>query len=262
MQMAARRRRMGGFSPLTLFAAGEPGVWLDPSDLSTLFQDDAGTTPVTAAGQSVGRILDKSGRGNHATQATAAARPIYQVDSSGRGYLSFDGVDDWIVTPTITPGTDKAQTFAGVRKLSDTAGIVTELSVNVNNNAGTFYLVAGDDASAQYSSLGRGDASAASGQNAKWTTAPAPDTAVLTATHDIASDLSTIRRNGAVGTSATANKGAGNFLAYPLYIGRRGGATLPFNGNLYGLITRFGPNLTADQISQAERWMNARTGAF
>ena len=37
-----------------LFALAEPGVWYDPSDLTTLFQDAAGTTPVTAAGQPVG----------------------------------------------------------------------------------------------------------------------------------------------------------------------------------------------------------------
>lgn len=64
-----------GFSPASLFSAGEQGVWYDPSDMSTMFQDSAGTTPVTAVEQPVGRILDKSGRGNHATQATAGSRP-------------------------------------------------------------------------------------------------------------------------------------------------------------------------------------------
>lgn len=48
------------WSPLTLFAASEVGVWYDPSDFSTMFQDSAGTTPVTAVGQPVGLILDKS----------------------------------------------------------------------------------------------------------------------------------------------------------------------------------------------------------
>jgi hypothetical protein len=67
---------LGAFSPLSLFASGEQGVWYDPSDFSTLFQDSAGTTPVTAVEQPVGKILDKSGRGNHATQATSASRPI------------------------------------------------------------------------------------------------------------------------------------------------------------------------------------------
>jgi hypothetical protein len=59
-----------------LFGAGEQGGWYDVSDMSTLFQDSAGTTPVTAVEQPVGRILDKSGRGNHATQATTTKRPV------------------------------------------------------------------------------------------------------------------------------------------------------------------------------------------
>ncbi len=43
-----------------LFALGEQGAWYDPSDFSTMFQDSTGTTPVTAVGQPVGLILDKS----------------------------------------------------------------------------------------------------------------------------------------------------------------------------------------------------------
>ncbi|TKA96896.1 hypothetical protein FAZ78_08985 [Cereibacter changlensis] len=49
-----------GFSPLQLFAAGAPGVWFDPSDFSTLFEDVAGTIPATQPGQPVGLMLDKS----------------------------------------------------------------------------------------------------------------------------------------------------------------------------------------------------------
>ena len=64
------------FSPSSLFANGEQGAWYDPSDLSSLSQDAAGTVPVTAAEQPVGRILDKSGRGNHASQSTDIKRPI------------------------------------------------------------------------------------------------------------------------------------------------------------------------------------------
>ena len=66
----------GQFSPALLFAAGEQGAWYDPSDFSTMFQDSAGTTPVTAVEQPVGRILDKSGRNNTATQVTSASRPV------------------------------------------------------------------------------------------------------------------------------------------------------------------------------------------
>ena len=39
-----------------LFRSGEQGVWYDPSDRATLFQDASGTTPVTAVEQPVGLI--------------------------------------------------------------------------------------------------------------------------------------------------------------------------------------------------------------
>ena len=51
---------LSSFYPLSLFANGEPGFWLDPSDFSAMYQDAAGTTAVTAVEQPVGLILDKS----------------------------------------------------------------------------------------------------------------------------------------------------------------------------------------------------------
>jgi len=60
MSLASNLRNSVSFSPASLFAGGEQGVWYDPSDLSTVFQDAAGTTPVTASGQPVGLMLDKS----------------------------------------------------------------------------------------------------------------------------------------------------------------------------------------------------------
>jgi len=67
------------FSPLDLFSGGEQGVGFDFFDVPTLSQDAAGTTPVTADAQPVGRVLDKSGNGNHGTQGTQYARPIYNT---------------------------------------------------------------------------------------------------------------------------------------------------------------------------------------
>lgn len=64
------------FNPLTYFLySGIDGAWFDPEDMSTMFQDAAGTTPVTALEQPVGKWLDKSGNGNHATQPITASRP-------------------------------------------------------------------------------------------------------------------------------------------------------------------------------------------
>ena len=127
----------GLFNPLNLFSAGEQGVWFDPSDLSTMFQDSAGTTPVTAVEQPVGRILDKSGRGNNATQATSASRPVLSarvnlllatatlatqnVTTAAATYtLAFSG------TGTITTsGTNVGVYSAGSNSLVCTAGTLT-----------------------------------------------------------------------------------------------------------------------------------------
>ena len=43
-----------------IFVNGEQGFFYDPNDLTILYQDVAGTIPVTAAGQPVGLMLDKS----------------------------------------------------------------------------------------------------------------------------------------------------------------------------------------------------------
>jgi len=62
-----------------IFAGGVKGAWYDPSDYTTLFQDSAGTTAVTAVEQPVGKMLDKSGNNNHASQATTASCPVLRA---------------------------------------------------------------------------------------------------------------------------------------------------------------------------------------
>ncbi len=69
--------------------------WLDPSDMSTMYQTTDTSTPVTAAGQSVGRIEDKSGNSTHATQSTSGSRPTLRNPSGDLWYLDFDG-GDWL----------------------------------------------------------------------------------------------------------------------------------------------------------------------
>jgi len=73
------------FDILSLFANGEQGALYDPSDLSTLYQQRTGaaaTTP-SAVGGVVGTMLDLSGRGNHATAPSDAARPLLGREPEG-----------------------------------------------------------------------------------------------------------------------------------------------------------------------------------
>jgi hypothetical protein len=172
-------------------------------------------------------------------------------------YLRFDGVDDFLVTPTITPGTDKVQVFAGVRKLSDAArGIVVEqgdlLVRGVNLNAP-------DSAASNFSirsyTANLSGVPVASGY-------PAPTTNVVTGLADISGDSAIIRINGAQAAQSTSDQGTGNYLAHPLYIGSRAGTSLPFNGHLYSLIVCFGPNLPITTIEKTEKYINGLTKAY
>lgn len=356
------------YNPLSLFQNNEQGWLYDNSDMSTMFQDSAGTTPVTAVGQPVGKQLDKSGRNNHRTQSTAASRPTFarlpvtgrrntllatealatqsvavtaaaqtlsfygtgavvlsgayvgtlvgtgasnrvsltftptagsltltvtgsvtqaqlELGSTATNYqkvvslyditeagvqtaygLYYDGVDDFLVTPTITPGTDKVQVFAGVRKLCDAAaGLVVGNYLSTSTN-GSFELNAPRTASSNFGFLIRGGAA-----NAQYSinNFASPVSSVISAACDISG--ATIaeeikpRVNGSIPTLAVASAGpagGGNFLAYPVYFGRRGGTTLPFNGYTFREIGRFGPNLDAAQITNTEVWINQNTGAY
>lgn len=76
-------------------------IWLDPSDLSTLFQDPDGLVPVTADGDAVGLFLDKSLYGNHAYQPVPSRRPKYRTNG-WLHWLEFDGVDDYLTAQAIS----------------------------------------------------------------------------------------------------------------------------------------------------------------
>lgn len=78
----ARLAGLSGFSVGSLFRESQAGLWYDPSDFSTLFQDTAGTVPLTATTQPVRLMRDKSGRSNHVT-FSGTNPPLLQVGSTG-----------------------------------------------------------------------------------------------------------------------------------------------------------------------------------
>jgi hypothetical protein len=91
INLIANQASAPAFDPLTL----SPSLWLDLSDLTTLYQTNDTSTPVTADGQTVGYVADKSGNARHATQATAGSRPLYKTNiQNGKSVARFDGTDD------------------------------------------------------------------------------------------------------------------------------------------------------------------------
>jgi hypothetical protein len=99
--IAASRLRDGAF-PTNLFKNGQRGAFYDPSDLSTLFQDSSGNTPVTSDGDPVGLMLDKSGNDNHAFQTDNTSRPVYKTDGNLH-WIFGDGSNHFLITDEIAP---------------------------------------------------------------------------------------------------------------------------------------------------------------
>jgi hypothetical protein len=95
LNKALERVLLGGGRPLPLSLA--PALWLDLSDISTMRQDSAGTTAVSADADPVGKLLDKSGNNNGCSQATSGNRPLLKVAiKNGYSVLRFDGTDDML----------------------------------------------------------------------------------------------------------------------------------------------------------------------
>lgn len=264
ISLALRQWGAVGFSPLSLFASGEQGVWYDPSDLSTMFQDSAGTTPVTADGQPVGKILDKSGRGNHASQATAAARPLYKTDGTYH-WLQFDGVDDSLSTGSIDFSATSAMLVCSGGLVVGGFGVLSEISSTVTSSVGSYGIICNDNGAGNFrvtSNGGNGNGGYNTGNAGLGTRH------VLAAQYNFTNVNNTSVPVLNIDGAATAktlygalNPGPGPYGTWPLYLGSRAGISLPLNGNIYSLIIR-GALSDAQQITDVETWINRKTGAY
>jgi hypothetical protein len=238
-------------------------------------QDNAGNTSYTGDGTSGIYIWGADLRPD--SQATGLIGPTYQrvvdaatYDTAGfLPYLAFDGLDDSMSTNSIDPGAvDKAQVFAGVRKLSDaTLQTIVQTSVNPDINNGTISLISAIPPTIfqlywQLRGTTRIDGTITSGFQT-------PVSGVVTSLFDIsqATPATEIigRINGTQRTltySGASDAGTGNFGNYPLFIGANNNASAFFNGWLSSLIVRFGANLSQSQIEATESWVNGKTGAY
>ena len=125
----------------SLFSSSEKGFAYDFSDISTMWQDTAGTTAVTAVDQLVARVDDLSGNSNHLIQSTSGSRPVLKQDGKGY-YLQFDGTNDFMQTSgTVNlSGLSLFTAFASLSKERNVAEIIFETSENYNNNSGAMLL--------------------------------------------------------------------------------------------------------------------------
>ena len=135
------------FNPISWFLKSEQGAWYDPSDLTTLFQDSAGTTPVTAVEQPVGLMLDKS---------KGLALGAELVTNGG----PFTNTTDWVSRANCTlavvgaeligTGTVSGSVYRFYYQPVTVIGYTYKVTVNITSLAGTGDLLT------VYSSAGAG----------------------------------------------------------------------------------------------------------
>ena len=176
-------------------------------------------------------------------------------------YLAANGTNTWMKTGFIdfaSAGTQLA-IFAGVRKAVDTTtGMLIEHGPDASTTDGTFAL-AMPTAAAANSFVFLARVGGTSTSNSLANSLVAPQTAVLTCTTDGSVAVTKTRKNGATVRDVTSVPWAGVFSSRELFLFRRQGTALPFNGNFYGLVIR-GALTTDSQIGSMERWLAPKTG--
>ena len=250
------------YSPADLFANGEQGFTfpdLNPA-LGLLFQDSAGTTPATTAGDPVALVLDRSGNGNDAIQdVNTNFRPILRQEVTGEWYLEFDGGSYWLYIPTLDmSGTDKITAFVGAYKggaVSDaTTFVLAEHSADFGSNNGSFRIAA--PVSSAGFALGSTGTIATGTKTGSGYDDPSANVSTWLA--DIGTPSTEIRVDGVSAVTAAKDAGTGNFGVHPFYIGARAGTSFFFEGKLYSL-TVLGRTATSAEIGASERYVASKT---
>lgn len=239
------------FVPSILFAGGHRGIVIDPEVLGSMSQDTAGATPVTAASQPVGRILDRSGNTYHFIQATASSRPTYMLDGSSRPHLAFDAVDDWMISTSFDWLTDAVTVVVA----ADIATSATQRVIVKGGNttaANGWSMIKSAANALNMTSAGTASAPAISG------TGNAFGNAIYTCIADISTPVATARKSGVQLVTTAATQGTGAYATSGINLGSLGGG-FPTGMSLYGmlLINRV---LNAQELGWAEKWMARKNG--
>jgi hypothetical protein len=111
-------------------------IWLDASDISTLWQDTGKSVAVTTDGQTVGAIADQSGNGNDFLADTAAKEPTYKENIfNSLSVLRFDGSSDWMESSAIAALNTSTITWFLVLKTDDIDTTQVAIRSNYSSNS-------------------------------------------------------------------------------------------------------------------------------
>lgn len=256
----ATQRRAGPsgsapFSPLDV----SPTVFLDPSNLSSLYQDAGGGIPVSTDGQPVGLVQDQSNNGVDVSQATSAARPTYRTDGTLH-WLETDGVDDTLVSAPVLDVANPVTMVIGYQIITATGSSrvnLAEISKSPTNGISAG-IRPGIDRFQYYSRLSDEGVSATNLAGTTWGGHTPHVITVLATSGNIEARL-----DGNVVLNTSQNLTSQSVSNQPLRVGLGAvTASIPGAFKLFGLqVWSAGSTQpTAIELAELESWMAAKMG--
>ena len=228
---------------------GSLAVWLDASDSATLFQDASATTAASAASDPIGCWKDKSGNNRHYT-GSSTTRPLLAIAKhNGKNSVYFDGSDDVLETVGMSNSS-----------VMDATGACAWVVYESNND--TDYAVLGFSASAagyeRYSGGGCYHAYFRTDRFPALTPLPpASGLTLLTSSASVASDLQSLRINGATTITHPCATTFATWRALGSQAWRVGRDTGILNGWVSEVIV-LGRSATATEVAQVEKYLAAK----
>jgi hypothetical protein len=225
-------------------------LWYDLTDITTLFQDTAGTTPITADGQEIALCTNKGSYGAAGdVSQTTAAKPAYDTDLvSWGGMVTTSAGADWLFTATAVEQTDFA------------SGDMSCWMVYSTSNAGSNnWYFDWNSTEMRMLILGAGTHNYAMGGGSATVAATATDNTVVslhqwdTGSNVQGMDLSFDTENG---VTASASSGPANDIVF--YLGATAGSG-GFDGTIHELCIRT-PELTAGEITSMKSYVLDKYG--
>lgn len=227
-------------------AAAGADLFYVKSDLTNVFSDTAGTTPLTAVGQPIARLNSVVGSAIAFTQSTATSRPLL-ARGANRYTMDFDGTDDALLASAVpfTSGDDMVIIVAG--QAADSAAVRIALNMGNANATVRFPYMGFNTTDTGYVSW-RGDTGSALEVNSTITAEGRP--VVLTA-HKVGTAHNLYLDGGLNGTTATGSLGSIASLTR-FRIGSTTRATNFWDGGI--ALVCYAESMTAPQQQAIERF--------
>ena len=235
----------------SLFSANEQGAFYVPMPVvngnQALFQDSAGTVPVTADGDPDGLMIDQSPNSINASQSVSAERPVYTL-TNGLNFLLFDEVDDHLLFPFIAGDADNF-----------VFSIAVTPEIAIDNNPRYFGLVGtGINLQGGYTNDGTIFTRVGSVTHATASSIALGNTYVIS--HIRQGGVSSIRINGAVFSLGGSGPTADSLFSNTGILGA-GFATGQFKlkGKIHAALLRYG-SITEGQLSDIDKYFASVAG--